>query len=296
MKIVSLLPSATEITFALGLGDQLEGRSFECDYPADAAGVTVVSGTALTTNGSGDAGAIDAEVTSMMDAGQPIYTLDNDRIQAIAPDLILAQDLCRVCAVPSGEVEAALDVVGCQAQVVSLDPTNLDEVIAGIGVVGAATGVQTRADELMADLRGRVEAVKARVGALPRQRVLVIEWADPPFNAGHWVPDMILAAGGDPVLAEPGERSVRLEWDQIAAADTDVIVFAPCGFDLDGAVEQAGPLLERPELAGAARFYAVDANAHYSRPGPRLVEGLEVLAEILHGDDAAVSAHSRRLR
>jgi iron complex transport system substrate-binding protein len=294
MKIVSLLPSATEIVFALGLGDRLEGRSFECDHPIEAASVPIVSGTALVATGSGDAAAIDAEVSERVAAGDSIYTLDNDRIQAIGPDLILAQDLCRVCAVPSGAVEEALDTIGCRAEVVSLDPSSLDDVIACIGLVGGATGTQMRAAELMSELRARVEAVRERTTALPRQRVLVLEWADPPFNAGHWVPEMVLLAGGDPLLAAPGERSRRLTWDEIATAEIDVVVFAPCGFDLDGAVDQATPVLDRPELAHAGRFYVVDANAHYSRPGPRVVDGLEILADLLHRDDTPVG--TRRLR
>ena len=296
MKIVSLLPSATEIAFALGLGDQLEGRSFECDHPVEAASVPIVSGTALTTNGSGDAAAIDAEVTAMVADGESIYTLDDEKIRAIGPDLILAQDLCRVCAVPSGAVEEALDVIGCTAEVISLDPHRLDQVIAGIGTVGAATGRADQAAELMSSLRARVDAVRERVADRTRCRVLVIEWADPPFNAGHWVPDMIEAAGGESLLAPVGERSVRLEWSAIAESDPEVVVFAPCGFDLEGAVAQAGQILERPELAGAEAIYAVDANAHWSRPGPRVVDGVEVLAELLHGDDSSVSRWARRIR
>jgi iron complex transport system substrate-binding protein len=296
MKIVSLLPSATEIAFALGLGDQLQGRSFECDHPPEAARVPIVSGTALTTNGSGDATAIDSEVSSLVAQGESIYVLDEERIRSIAPDLILAQDLCRVCAVPSGEVEQALETIGCTSEVVSLDPERLDEVIDGIGQVGEVTGRRDEASALMAGLRERVDAVTSRVADRTRVRVLVVEWADPPFNAGHWVPDMIEAAGGDSLLAAPGGRSRRLAWEEIRSCDPEVVVFAPCGFDLDGAVAQSGPLLDRPELAGAERFYAVDANAHYSRPGPRVVDGVEVLAELLHGDDSSVTTWARRLR
>lgn len=296
MKIVSLLPSATEIAFALGLGDQLEGRSFECDHPSEAHRVPIVSGTALLTSGSGDATAIDTEVADRLAAGESIYTLDDDLIRQIQPDVILAQDLCRVCAVPSGEVEEALDVVGCRAEVVSLDPTSLDEVIAGIGLVGAATGTEAEAATLMSSLRARVAAVEHGVAAFSRRRVLIIEWADPPFNAGHWVPDMILAAGGDPVLAPPGERSTRLEWSAIAAAEADVVVFAPCGYDLDGAIEQAAPLLSRPELAHVDTFWAVDSNGLFSRPGPRVVDGVETLAAMLHGHAPVPPAAARRLR
>jgi iron complex transport system substrate-binding protein len=296
MKIVSLLPSATEIAFALGLGDQMEGRSFECDHPVEAHSVPIVSGTALVTSGSGDAAAIDTEVAERVAAGESIYTLDDDLIRQIQPDVILAQDLCRVCAVPSGAVEEALDVVGCRAEVVSLDPSSLDEVIAGIGLVGAVTGTEAVAEQLMASLRGRLAAVEQAVASLPRRRVLVLEWADPPFNAGHWVPDMVLAAGGEPVLTEPGARSTRLEWSAVAAADADVVVFAPCGFDLDGAVEQATSLLTRPELAEVDSFWVVDANGLISRPGPRVVDGVETLAALLHGHQPVAPTAARRLR
>jgi iron complex transport system substrate-binding protein len=283
VKIVSLLPSATEIVFALGLGDQLEGVSFECDYPPAARAVPIVSGTVLPTEEEPrDAAQIDAEVSALVSAGESIYTLDDARIRSIAPDVILAQDLCRVCAVPSGAVEEALEVIGCQADVVSLDPEGLDEVIDCVGQVGRATGTEVRADALMEDLRRRVTAVRARVQGRPRPRVFVLEWPDPPFNAGHWVPEMVDAAGGVAVLAEARARSRRLEWEEIAAAEIDVTVFSPCGFDLAGSVEQAASFLGRPEVTRLGRVVAVDANALFSRPGPRVVDGVELLAELLH--------------
>src|SRR5580700_10939246 len=178
VKIVSLLPSATEIVFALGLGESLRGVSFECDYPEPARSVPIVSGTALPTAGSLTALEIDAEVSARVAAGESIYTLDDAQIRAINPDLILAQDLCRVCAVPSGAVEEALGVIGCEADVVSLDPEGLDEVIACIGQVGRATRTEARAETLMSELRNRVEAVRARVQGLERPRVFVLEWPD----------------------------------------------------------------------------------------------------------------------
>lgn len=286
MNIVSLLPSATEIVYALGLGEDLRGVSFECDYPAQARSVPVVSGAALPTDGSLSAQQIDAEVSARVAAGESIYTLDDARIRDIGPDLILAQDLCQVCAVPSGAVEEALDVIGCQAQVVSLDPGRLDEVIACIGIVGTATGTTERAEALMEGLRARVDAVRRRVRGRARPRVLVLEWSDPPFNAGHWVPDMVEAAGGVPVLAAAGSRSRRLTWEEIQAEQVDITVFMPCGFDLEGAVAQAPDLLSRPDVAGLGRIFAVDANAYFSRPGPRVVDGVELLERLLHPADA----------
>jgi iron complex transport system substrate-binding protein len=295
VKIVSLLPSATEIVFALGLGDSLEGRSFECDYPAAAGRVPVVSGTALPDTPM-SAREIDEAVTSRVAAGESIYTLDAERIRAIQPDVILAQDLCEVCAVPSGAVTDALDVLGCSARVVSLDPFGLDGVIDCVGQVGAATGTGHSADQLMRDLRARVARVREAVAGLPRPRVLPLEWADPPFNGGHWIPDMVLAAGGEPVLSPPGARSRRLEWDEVAGAGADVVVFMPCGYGLDGAVAEAAPLPELPALAGAEQLWAVDANAYFSRPGPRVVDGVELLASLLHPDAVAHRPGATRLR
>jgi iron complex transport system substrate-binding protein len=296
VKIVSLLPSATEIVFALGLGEDLRGVSFECDYPESARSVPIVSGTALPTDGSLSAGEIDAEVSARVAAGESIYTLDDARIRAIGPDLILAQDLCQVCAVPSGAVEEALDVIGCHAQVVSLDPGRLDEVIACIGTVGAVTGTRREADALMGELRARVDAVRQRVRGRRRPRVLVLEWQDPPFNAGHWVPDQVEAAGGVPVLAVAGARSRRLTWDEIASEDVDITVFMPCGFDLEGAVAQSSALLAHPRAAGLGRIVAVDANAYFSRPGPRVVDGVELLAALLHGTPSTNVPGARVLR
>jgi iron complex transport system substrate-binding protein len=296
VRIVSLLPSATEIVFALGLGEDLRGVSFECDYPEPARSVPIVSGTALPTDGSLSAQEIDAEVSARVAAGESIYTLDDARIRSIDPDLILAQDLCRVCAVPSGAVEEALDVIGCHAQVVSLDPGRLDDVIACIGVVGAATGTTGRADELMVGLRERVDAARQRVREQHRPRVLVLEWSDPPFNAGHWVPDQVEAAGGEPVLAQAGARSRRLSWDEIQAEHVDVTIFMPCGFDLAGAVAQSPGLLARPEADGLGRLIAVDANAYFSRPGPRVVEGVELLERLMHGSFGSVAPGAQVLR
>ena len=229
-----------------------------------------------------DAAQVDADVSALIAAGESIYTLDDARIRSIAPDVILAQDLCRVCAVPSGAVEEALGVIGCQADVVSLDPEGLDEVIACVGQVGRATGTEARAEALMHELRRRVADVRARVDGRPRPRVFVLEWPDPPFNAGHWVPEMVEAAGGEPVLAEARARSVRLKWEEIEAAEIDITIFSPCGFDLAGAVEQADAFLQRPEVPRLGRIVAVDANAFFSRPGPRVVDGVELLAELLH--------------
>ena len=285
MRIVSLLPSATEIVFALGLGDALEGVTNECDFPPEARSKTVVSTSSLPTDGPLAAAEVDRLVSSSIGDGQPIYRLDAASIGAIDPDVILTQDLCQVCAVPTGAVEEAIEVLGCSAQVVSLDPASLDEVFATIAQVGAATGAGQRAAEVVAGLRRRLDLVRAAAtppAGVARPRVFALEWSDPPFSGGHWVPDMIDAAGGEPLLAPARQPSRRLAWEEVADATPDVVVFMPCGYNLKEAVAEAHrTLVHQPALAGA-RLYAADANACFSRPGPRLVDGVEAMAAILH--------------
>lgn len=290
MRIVSLLPSATEIVYALGLDEALAGVTFECDYPAGARSKAVVSFSALPDDEPLAPAEVDRLVSASVAGGRPIYRLDAARIGAIDPDVILTQDLCQVCAVPTGAVEDALSVLGCSAEVVSLDPGSLDEVLGSIEQVGAATGSASRAAEVVAGLRARLDAVAVAVAGRERPRVLPLEWSDPPFSGGHWVPDMIVAAGGEPVLAPAGARSRRLAWNEVAAAPAEVAVFMPCGYGLDEAVSEAQRVLVgQPALAGAGRLVAADANACFSRPGPRLVDGVEALAALLH-PDAGVAA------
>ena len=283
MRLVSLLPSATEIVYALGLGDQLAGVTFECDEPATArAEKTVVVG-GLDTRGMTPR-EIDDYVRGQLATDGNLYTLHERALADLQPDLILTQDLCAVCALPSGQVEAALRYLGCQARVLTLDPRTLDEVLDSIITVGRATGVPGRADRLVDGLRARLAAVAARVTGRPRPTVAVIEWADPPFTAGHWVPDLVTAAGGTPVPARPGEPSVATTWPGIAAAAPDLVVVAPCGYHLAGAAEQARIAVQ--ELPGLP-VWAIDADGIIVRPGPRLVAGVEALAAILHPGTAA---------
>jgi iron complex transport system substrate-binding protein len=278
MRLVSLLPSATEIVYALGLGDDLVGVTFECDEPASArVDKTVVVGGRDTRGMT--PGEIDAYVKERMGAGDDLYTLHAGALAGLAPDLILTQDLCRVCALPSGQVSGALDHLGCQADVLSLDPYTLDEVLGTIVAVGARAGVPDRADALVTGLRARLAAVAAAVANRPRPRVAVVEWVDPPFTAGHWVPDLVWAAGGEPVAARPGARSVQTTWEELAGAAPDVVLVTPCGFHLDGAAEQARAVV--PRFPGAA-VWAIDADGLVVRPGPRLVDGVEAIAAILH--------------
>ena len=287
MKIISLLPSATEIVYELGLGDSLQGVTFECDHPADARTKPVVSDTALPQDRPLAPAEVDRHVREFMDGGQPIYVLDRELIQRIQPDLILAQDLCRVCAVPSGQVADALEELGCRSEVISLDPNSIDDILEGIRVVGRATGTDQRADQVTDALRARVDAVRRRAAGLPSIRTLVLEWSDPPFAGGHWVPGMIHTAGGIGLLCDPGKPSPRVTWEQIAEAAPEVIVFSPCGYYLAEAEEEAAALYALPAFAEtpAARggdVFAVDATSYFSRPGPRIVDGLEILAWAVH--------------
>jgi iron complex transport system substrate-binding protein len=292
MRIVSLLPSATEIVYALGLGGQLAGVTFECDQPASARTEKTVVVGGRDTAGMAPA-AIDAYVRARLAAGGDLYTLHADALAALAPDLILTQDLCRVCALPAGRVADALDYLGCAAEVVSLDPHSLDDVLATILTVGRRAGAEAEAERLVAALRRRLAAVADRVAGRRRPSVAVIEWTDPPFTAGHWVPDLVTAAGGRPVAARPGGRSEQTTWDQIAAARPELIVVAPCGFHLDAAAAQA-ELVAR-QLPGLP-VWAIDADGLIVRPGPRLVDGVEALAAIFHPDPVGATGTGRHIR
>jgi iron complex transport system substrate-binding protein len=289
VKIVSLLPSATEIVFALGLGDQLEGVTYECDHPAEARSKPVISTTALPQNRPLSAGEVDDLVSTFMARGEPIYSLDKGLIQKIQPDLILCQDLCRVCAVPSGQVEDALDELGCRADVLSLDPNTVDDILDNIVQVGRATGTEDSARVLVAGLRERVENIRKRAAGLPSIRTLCVEWSDPPFAAGHWVPGIVEIAGGTHLLigSDPAVPSRKVTWREVANAGPEIIVFMPCGYYLEEAEAEAEKLFDIPDFADtpAARLnnvFAVDASSYFSRPGPRIVDGLEILAWALH--------------
>jgi iron complex transport system substrate-binding protein len=278
MRLVSLLPSATEIVYALGLGDDLVGVTFECDEPPTArVDKTVVVGGRDTRGMS--PGEIDDYVKTQMAARADLYTLHADALAGLAPDLILTQDLCRVCALPSGPVSDALDYLGCRADVLSLDPHTLDEVLHTILAVGSRTGVPDRAEKLVAGLRARLAAIASAVAARSRPRVAVAEWVDPPFTAGHWVPDLVRVAGGEPVAARPGAPSVEVSWQEFADAAPDVVLVAPCGFHLEGAAQQARAVA--PRFPGTP-VWAIDADGLVVRPGPRLVDGVEAIAAILH--------------
>lgn len=280
MRIVSLLPSTTEIVFDLGLQDQLQGVTIECNWPQSAkSGREIVVDT--FTNPTMTPGEIDAIVKQRMAAGLDLYNLDDEALARCNPDLILSQDLCRVCAVASGDVDAAVARLNCDATVLQIDPQNLHQVIESINTIAVAAGVAERGIALTNSLHSRLQTVATDVAGKIRPKVFVLEWIDPPFGAGHWVPDIITAAGGEPVLCRPGERSVQTTWDEIAAAAPDVVIVAPCGFGLDSASDQAR--LVSDLLPSSVAVWAIDADAVMVRPGPRLVDGVEAIAQMLHG-------------
>ena len=278
MRIVSLLPSTTEILFAIGAGDDVVGVTFECDYPVEARSRTIVSTSALPPGLS--SAEIDAFVVAALHRGEDLYHLDEGALSGLDADLVVTQDLCAVCAVDVSVVDDALAHLGCTAEVLTIDPHDLAEVLESILVLGRATGHEPAAAALVADQRARLDAVTRRVAGRPRPRVMLLEWTDPPFAPGHWIPEMVTLAGGDPVLGRAGEKSRRVTWDEVHAADPEVVVVAPCGYDLAGAEALAVDVRSRfPGLP----VHAVDANASWARPGTRLVDGIEHLATLLHG-------------
>ena len=278
VRLVSLLPSATEIVYALGLGDDLVGVTFECDEPSAARAEKEVVVGGRDTSGMTPAD-IDRYVRDQLASGEDLYTLHADALARLRPDLILTQDLCRVCALPSGHVSEALDYLGCQADVLSLDPYTLEDVLDTIRTVGKRTGAADRAEPLVANLRERLNRVAARVAGRPRPRIAIVEWVDPPFAAGHWIPDLVTAAGGEPVAARPGRRSESLTWADVTAAEPDLVIVAPCGYHLAGAVAQAAAVTAA--LPGVP-VWAIDADSLVVRPGPRVVDGVEAIAAIAH--------------
>jgi iron complex transport system substrate-binding protein len=275
VRIVSLLPSATEIVYALGLDDELLGVTDECDSPPAARDKRVV------VRSRQPAGMTPGQIDDWVRAEAPnggLYRLDHAAIAEISPELLLTQDLCRVCAVPTGDVDAALARIGCAAEVVTLEPQRLDEVIASVADVADAAGEPERGREVVAALHGRLDVVTEAIGGRAAVPTLVLEWLDPPYSAGHWVPDVIAAAGGEPLLGDAGGRSRASTWDKVLRTDPEVVVLAPCGTASADALTRADDLV--PAALLARRVVAVDL----ARPGPRLVDCVEALAAVLHPD------------
>ena len=281
MRVVSLVPSATEIIAALGLAGSLVGRSHECNYPSEVESVPVVSASRIDTDQLGSAD-IDSAVRDALGDGRPLYEVDAELLEQLAPDLIVTQDLCEVCAVSSGEVKR---VTRIDVETVSLDPRDLEEIEDSIRTLGRHLHAAAQGERLAQAFHHRIDFVHQLVRGLPRQRVFVAEWLDPPFAAGHWVPEMVDLAGGDEVLGRPRERSFATTWDEVRIAAPQLIVLAPCGFDLERTVSEATAV-----PAMGARVVAVDGDAAYSRPGPRVAEGVAQLAHLLHPDDVEAPA------
>jgi len=286
MRIASLLPSATEIVCALGLADTLVGVSHECDYPP-----AIVSDLPKLTCSAIPHGLtsaeIDATVSERLRRGESLYLLEEARLAELKPDLLITQELCDVCAVSYDAVCNLSARLPGKPQVISLTPPNLTGIFQDIETVAKATGTEARGQRLVAQLRKRLGEVTARVAGKPRTRVFALEWLDPPFAAGHWVPEMVALAGGEEVLGRAGEKSFRVTWAQISAAQPEVILLIPCGYSAEAAQQEWDALPKPPgweqiPAAQNGRVYALDANSYCSRPSPRLVDGIEQLAQLLH--------------
>lgn len=277
MRIVSLLPSATEIVAELGLAGSLVGRSEECDWPPDVRGLPVVTASRIDSARL-DGARIDAAVRAAVADGRSLYALDAELVERLAPDVIVTQDLCAVCAVSTAEV---CDV---GARVISLDPRTIEEIGGSVIRLGRELGREEQGHRAARDMLERIDRVRAAVAGLAPRRIFVAEWLDPPFASGHWIPEMVSAAGGFDVLGRAGEHSVRTTWAAVAAERPELIVLAPCGFDARRALQEAAGLdLPAPSVA-------VDANAFFARPSLRIADGVEQLARLLHPEAFATAA------
>jgi len=280
MRIASLVPSATEMLFALGLGESVVGVTHECDYPPAAAELPRLTATVLPPGLS--AGEIDAAVKEVIGEGRALYTLDEQRLAELQPDLIVTQAVCEVCAVSYDDVVEVAGRLPSHPRVLQQDPSTLGEVLDDVTRLGEAGGIAEQAAELRSGLEERLETVRAAVTEASRPRVLALEWLDPPFLGGHWIPEMIEIAGGESVAGAPGQKSPQVEWPDLHRLHPDVVVSMPCGWYLDESCRQALAHAERLCAFDAARVFAVDGASTFSRPGPRLVDGVELLAHLFH--------------
>jgi len=283
--VVSLLPSVTEMVHFAGAAESLVGVTHECDHPPGVERLPKLTSSRIDPTLSG--AEIDAEVNRLVTDDESIYALDVDLLESLDPDLVITQGLCDVCAVSTSLVEEAISDLGSRPELLVLNPTSLEDVLGDSVRIGDALGRGREARENVALLQSRLDGVERVVAGLQRPRVGCIEWLDPPFSAGHWVPEMVRLAGGRELFAGPGERSVRLDWETVFEAAPEVLVLMPCGFDAARAAGEAEALPDLPgwsDLPAArdGRVWAVDANSFFSRPAPRLVEGVEILARILH--------------
>jgi iron complex transport system substrate-binding protein len=282
MRIVSLVPHATELLFALGLGDDVVAVTHECDFPEEVLALPHVTRDVLPAGLS--AAEIDAAVRERTEQGKAIYELDEERLGELEPDLIVTQELCAVCAVSYDDVVEVAERIPTAPRVISLDPKTLGEAMGDIRTIAQATGVRDAALDLVTRQRARIDAVRRAVKDADPVPVAAIEWLDPVFVAGHWTPQIIELAGGADVLGFAGEHSEQSTWETVAAARPEVVVAMPCGYDAERARDEALRYADELRRLGAKRIVAVDASAYFSRPGPRLVDGLELMAHILHPD------------
>jgi iron complex transport system substrate-binding protein len=280
MRIVSLVPSATEMLFALGRGGDIVAVTHECDYPPSAVELPRITRNVLPDGLS--AREIDAAVKERTLQGQSIYELDIELLESLRPDLIVTQALCAVCAVSFEDVRSIAQELETQPRIVSLDPGTLGEVLGDLGRLASVTDAQDTAAELVRDAARRIDHVRVRVRRARRPRVVALEWLDPPFIAGHWTPQLIEYAGGEDMLGAPGEHSQERTWTEVQAVQPDVVIVMPCGYDAALAYREAEMHQEELRSLGAGELLAVDAAAYFSRPGPRIVDGLELLAHGLH--------------
>ncbi len=283
MRIVSLLPSATEILYGIGAGGDVVGVTHECDFPEAALALPRLTSSALPD--ASRSAEIDRHVRASLHSGSSLYHLDSELLERLAPDLIITQELCKVCAVSYEIVDRAAKRLTSDPRVVSLEPSSLDDVLANIEFVGELTGHVSGARALVEALSLRIEALRA-AAATRRPRTLVLEWTNPPMGPGHWTPGLVELAGGTAILANPGANSQRLEWETIVQADPDAIIVAPCGFDVARARAALDELADIPEWTSLRahrekRVHVVDGNAYVNRPGPRLVDTAEIFAQLL---------------
>ena len=285
MRIASLVPSATESLFALGLGDQVVAVTHECDFPAEALRLPRLTRSVIPEGL--EPREIDTRVREVTGRGEPLYELDERQLAAVAPDLIVTQALCAVCAVSFDDVRAVAGRLPSEPDVISLDPSSLPEVLDDLVRLADATGIGDRGERLRVDLVARLDRVRGAVARERRRRVVTLEWLAPPYAGGHWVPGMVETAGGHSVAGEPERDSRPVAWQELAAARPDVAVVMPCGLYAEEAAQQALGHRDELEALGAESIYAVDAASSFSRPGPRLIEGVELLGHLLHPDRLA---------
>jgi iron complex transport system substrate-binding protein len=287
VRICSLVPAATEILFGLGLGDQVVGVTHECDWPPEAAGRPAVTASLVETGELASA-EIDRAVAEAAGNGSPLYAVDEEVWARIEADVVVVQELCEVCAVTTDSLDEIVRARALEVETIDFSPSTLDNVVTSIFGLGIRLGAEPAADELTGGMRSRFERVRAALTEVDTSpRVFVSEWLDPPYAAGHWVPDMVALAGGTEVAGMSGEPSYRMRWTDVTALEPDVVLLAPCGFDLDRTLSELVTLDLSASLLGTparqeSRVFAVDANAYFSRPGPRLVDGVDLLAYLLH--------------